>query len=163
MLTAILAGCSASKNKVTLNISNPGSTDRENQMVEVAWRDLQQQLLLTENQTIIVIDSSGAQIPYQLVSNGSDSVETLIFPVTLAAGASGTYRIAAGEPETFQPLVYGRLVPERKDDFAWENNRTAFRVYGPALKATGEISNGMDFWAKKTDSLIIDKWYKNDL
>jgi len=42
----------------------------------------------------------------------------------------------------------GRLVPERKDDFTWENNRSAFRLYGPALKATGEISNGMDFWAE---------------
>ncbi len=163
LLTAILVSCSASKSKVTLNISNPGSTDRENQMVEVAWRDLQQHLSLTENQTIVVTGSSGAQIPYQLVTNGTDSLETLIFPVTLAAGASGTYQIAVGEPETFQPLVYGRLVPERKDDFTWENNRTAFRVYGPALKATGEISNGMDFWAKKTDSLIIDKWYENDL
>lgn len=163
LLTAILVSCSASKSKVTLNISNPGATDRENQMVEVAWRDLQQHLSLTENQTIVVTGSSGAQIPYQLVTNGSDSVETLIFPVTLAAGASETYQIAVGEPETFQPLVYGRLVPERKDDFTWENNRTAFRVYGPALKATGEISNGMDFWAKKTDSLIIDKWYENDL
>lgn len=163
LLTAILAGCSASKDKVTLNISNPGATDRENEMVEVAWQDLQQHLSLTGNQTIVVTDSSGAQIPYQLVHNGSDSVETLIFPVTLPAGASGTYRIAAGEPGTFQPLVYGRLVPERKDDFTWENNRTAFRVYGPALKATGEISNGMDFWAKRTDSLIIDKWYENDL
>ncbi|MCE5179996.1 MAG: DUF4861 domain-containing protein [Porphyromonadaceae bacterium] len=163
LLTAILVSCSASKSKVTLNISNPGATDRENQMVEVAWRDLQQHLSLTENQTIVVTGSSGAQIPYQLVHNGSDSVETLIFPVTLPAGASGIYRIAAGEPGTFQPLVYGRLVPERKDDFTWENNRTAFRVYGPALKATGEISNGMDFWAKRTDSLIIDKWYENDL
>ena len=35
-------------------------------------------------------------------------------------------------------------------------------VYGPALKATGEISNGMDFWAKRIEGLI-DKWYENDL
>ncbi|MEN6324077.1 MAG: DUF4861 family protein [Proteiniphilum sp.] len=163
LLTAVLIGCNSSKNGVTLNISNPGSTDRENQMVEVAWHDVRQRLPLNENQTVVVTSGSGEQIPYQLVTNGSDSMEALIFPVTLAAGASGTYRIAAGKTGTFKPLVYGRLVPERKDDFAWENNRTAFRIYGPALKATGEISNGLDFWAKKTDSLIIDKWYKNDL
>jgi hypothetical protein len=132
-------------------------------MVEVAWNDIRQNLSLSENQTIIVTDSLGRQIPYQLVTNGSDSVQSLIFPVTLAAGQSALFQISIGEPEPVQPLVYGRLVPERKDDFAWENNRTAFRVYGPALKATGDISNGMDFWAKKTDSLIIDKWYRNDL
>ena len=163
LLTAILFGCGTSKQGLTLQISNPGTTDRENEMVEVAWYDVKQHLSLTENQAIVVTSNAGEQIPYQLVTNGTDSVETLIFPATLAAGASGTYQIAVGESQTFQPLVYGRLVPERKDDFAWENNRTAFRIYGPALKATGEISNGMDFWAKKTDSLIIDKWYKNDL
>lgn len=163
LLTAILFGCGTSKQGLTLHINNPGTTDRENEMVEVAWYDVKQHLSLTENQAIVVTSNAGEQIPYQLVTNGSDSVETLIFPITLTAGASGTYRIAAGEPEAFQPLVYGRLVPERKDDFAWENNRTAFRVYGPALKATGEISNGMDFWAKKTEDLVIDKWYKNDL
>lgn len=163
LLTAILFGCSTAQKGLTLQISNPGTTDRENEMVEVAWHNVKQHLSLTENQAIVVTSNAGEQIPYQLVTNGTDSVETLIFPATLAAGASGTYRITTGKPEAFQPLVYGRLVPERKDDFAWENNRTAFRIYGPALKATGEISNGMDFWAKKTDSLIIDKWYKNDL
>lgn len=97
------------------------------------------------------------------MTNGTGQTETLIFPVSLQAGQTASFQIAVGKPETFTPLVYGRLVPERKDDFTWENNRTAFRVYGPALKATGEISNGMDFWAKKTESLIIDKWYKDDL
>ena len=52
-------------------------------------------------------------------------------------------------------------MPERSDDFAWENNRIAFRMYGPALQKTGEISNGIDVWAKRTDSLIINKWYKS--
>ena len=40
--------------------------------------------------------------------------------------------------------VFGRHVPERKDDFAWENDRIAFRMYGPALEADGEISSGID-------------------
>ena len=157
------AGCNPSKSQLSLQIENPSEIDRENEMVEVAWNDIRQKLSLTANQSVIVTDSLGKQIPYQLVTNGSDSVQTLIFPVTLAAGESALFQISTGEPEPVQPLVYGRLVPERKDDFAWENNRTAFRIYGPALKATGEISNGMDFWAKRTDSLIIDIWYQNDL
>ncbi|MEN6588760.1 MAG: DUF4861 family protein [Proteiniphilum sp.] len=163
LLITLFSGCSTSQNQLTLHVQNPGSMDRQNEMVEVAWKDIRQHLSLPENQTIIVTDSIGGQVPYQLVTNGSDSVLTLIFPVTLAAGQSAVFQISAGVPEPVQPMVYGRLVPERKDDFAWENNRTAFRVYGPALKATGEISNGMDFWAKRTDSLIIDKWYQNDL
>lgn len=163
LLITLFTGCSTSQNQLTLHVQNPGSMDRQNEMVEVAWKDIRQNLSLSENQTIIVTDSLGAQVPYQLITNGSDSVEALLFPVTLAAGQTASFHVSAGVPEPVQPMVYGRLVPERKDDFAWENNRTAFRVYGPALKATGEISNGMDFWAKRTDSLIIDKWYRNDL
>ena len=163
LLTTLFPGCSTSQNQLTLHVQNPGSIDRQNEMAEVAWKDIRQNLSLSENQTIIVTDSLGEQVPYQLVTNGSDTVEALLFPVSLSAGQTASFHVSAGVPEPIQPLVYGRLVPERKDDFAWENNRTAFRVYGPALKATGEISNGMDFWAKKTDSLIIDKWYQNDL
>lgn len=163
LLITLFASCGTSQNQLTLHIQNPGSVDRENEMVEVAWNDIRQHLSLSENQTILVTDSVGEQIPYQLITNGSDTVEALLFPVTLAAGQTASFHVSAGVPEPVQPMVYGRMVPERKDDFAWENNRTAFRVYGPALKATGEISNGMDFWAKKTDSLIIDKWYRDDL
>lgn len=65
--------------------------------------------------------------------------------------------------ETAEPqLVFGRQVPERKDDFAWENDRMAYRVYGPALVAENP-SNGIDIWLKKTDSLIVDKFYRDDL
>ncbi|WP_286844646.1 MULTISPECIES: DUF4861 family protein [unclassified Proteiniphilum] len=158
-----LLGCSAGKKGLLMNISNPGSFDRDNEMVEVAWADVRQKLSLLPDQTIIVTNDAGKQTPCQLITNGTKEVESVIFPVSLKAGRTALYHISVGKPESFEPLVYGRLVPERKDDFAWENNRTAFRVYGPALKASGEISNGMDFWAKRTDSLIIDKWYRNDL
>lgn len=163
LLTAIFTGCSPTKKELTVEVSNPGSIERENEIVEVSWETVQQKLSLSTGQTIVVTNGSGQQIPYQLVTNGSETKGILIFPVSVGADETVAYHISAGEPEPFAPLVYGRLVPERKDDFAWENNRSAFRVYGPALKATGEISNGMDFWAKKTESLVIDKWYENDL
>jgi len=50
-------------------------------------------------------------------------------------------------------------MPQRKDDFAWENDRIAYRVYGPALEATGEISSGLDVWVKRTRKPIVEKWY----
>lgn len=59
-------------------------------------------------------------------------------------------------------LVSGRQVPERKDDFTWENDRIAFRVYGPALAAENP-SNGVDVWLKKTEELVVDKFYKDEL
>lgn len=161
-LAGILWGCGMQKSGVTLTVQNNGTTDRENQIIEIPWSKIEHKLGATPQKKLILLNSEGKQLPWQIVTNGTQS-QSIIFPASLKAGASASFRFTKGEPELFAPLVYGRLVPERKDDFAWENNRTAFRVYGPALKATGEISNGMDFWAKKTEDLVIDKWYRNDL
>ena len=62
--------------------------------------------------------------------------------------------------------AYGRYVPERMDDYAWENDRIAFRVYGPMLeqpapKGEGLHSSSVDVWVKRTRDLVIDKWYKS--
>ena len=61
-----------------------------------------------------------------------------------------------------QVKVYGRYVPERKDDFAWENEYAAFRMYGPALK-TENPSNGVDLWIKNTPALVVDTMYAREL
>ncbi len=52
-----------------------------------------------------------------------------------------------------------RFVPPR-EDVAWENDRIAFRVYGPALAA--EVSNGVDVWSKRVRYPIIATWYAGD-
>ncbi|MBB1379318.1 MULTISPECIES: DUF4861 family protein [unclassified Pseudoalteromonas] len=54
--------------------------------------------------------------------------------------------------------AYAKFVPKRQDDFAWENDKVAFRVYGPAAPLKGHAS-GVDAWLKKVDYSIIDKWY----
>ncbi|NIP18790.1 MAG: DUF4861 domain-containing protein [Xanthomonadales bacterium] len=68
---------------------------------------------------------------------------------------------AAPEPEA-EPenvvMAYGRFVPEREDDFTWENDKVAFRIYGPNSSGKGQVS-GVDAWLKKVPYSIIDKWY----
>lgn len=66
--------------------------------------------------------------------------------------------LMACQKEAVQPKVYGRFVPERKDDFAWENEYAAFRMYGPALKGENP-SNGVDLWLKASPELIVDSFY----
>ena len=60
--------------------------------------------------------------------------------------------------QAVQPKVYGRYVPERKDDFAWENEYAAFRMYGPALRPENP-SNGVDLWLKTSSELVVDSFY----
>ncbi len=59
-------------------------------------------------------------------------------------------------------MAYGRFVPEREDDFAWENDKVAFRIYGPSSGGAGSVS-GVDPWFKKVDYPIVDKWYAEHL
>lgn len=66
--------------------------------------------------------------------------------------------LTACQKEAVQPKVYGRYVPERKDDFAWENEYAAFRMYGPALKGENP-SNGVDLWLKASPELVVDSFY----
>ena len=61
-------------------------------------------------------------------------------------------------PADGQRSTYCRFVPERKDDFAWENDLIAFRAYGPALRK-GSENSGIDCWLKRVKYPIIDKWY----
>lgn len=57
-----------------------------------------------------------------------------------------------------KPRAYARVVPERLDDLAWENDKVAFRMYGPALRDSAEDS-GIDAWFKKVHYPVLDKWY----
>lgn len=60
------------------------------------------------------------------------------------------------------PRTCARFVPERKDDFAWENDLVAFRAYGPALRS-GPENSGFDCWFKRVPYPVMDKWYIEDV
>lgn len=92
---------------------------------------------------------AGAEI-YKLLGG-----QTVGSPETILASAEATL---ADEPQT----AFARLVPERKDDLAWENDKVAFRIYGPALRDSTEDA-GIDVWCKRVPNLVINRWYALDL
>jgi len=89
----------------------------------------------------------------------------LLIPALLFAGCgqdqpAGEEEAVVEEQQTSEQKVmaYGRFVPEREDDFTWENDKVAFRIYGPSSGGQGPVS-GVDPWFKKVDYAIVDKWY----
>lgn len=154
----MLASCGKGTKEMKLTVANPSNFDRISEMVEIPISKLSSKIKLADKQTYEVKNAKGEVLPSQSTSDGK-----LIFQSGLKAGETANYTIGAGEKQDFAPQTYGRFVKERKDDFAWENDRVAFRVYGPALIAIDGPSNGLDIWYKRTSDLIIDKWYKNDL
>jgi rhamnogalacturonyl hydrolase YesR len=84
--------------------------------------------------------------------------------------AQGIFLLAAAELYRLDPAgralaaTHARLVPERLDDFAWENDLVAFRTYGPAARvAGGPEDSGIDVWKKRVHYPIVDKWYAQHL
>ena len=94
-----------------------------------------------------------------------DLADKLLFQVDLAPGETRTFYIlnASALAAVPPPIVktFARYVPERMDDFAWESDRTAHRMYGQALiKGEGTITSGIDAWIKKDHHLIMDEMYR---
>lgn len=106
--------------------------------------------------------TAGKRLPIQQRAADDDAGHAL---VEIRMGAGERHEVVlrtAGDAVPPASRAFGRHVPERMDDFAWENDRVAFRMYGPALAATGEISSGIDVWAKRTHALVIDRWYAGE-
>ena len=84
-----------------------------------------------------------------------------LFLMSAAVTVSGGKELPP--PVNTQPATFCRFVPERADDFAWENDLIAFRAYGPAIcKSKGREDSGVDVWLKRVNYPILDRWYALD-
>lgn len=140
-------------------VTNNTATDRDKEMVEVSIGALK---IDPAKKSYVIKDENGREIPYQFIYNGGKKAKSLIFAANVKANSSATYTIAAGKPAPVEPKTSAQFVPERKDDFAWENDLAAYRMYGPAL-AKENPSNGVDIWLKSTDKLVVKKRYHDEL
>lgn len=143
---------------INITVSNPISLDRNNEMVEVSMEDITSGLQLPDTAEIIVLDENNQQVPYQVTYDGK-----LIFPASVKANAQSAYTVKAGMPEVMDVRACGRVYPERMDDIAWENDRAAYRAYGPALQARGERAYGYDVFTKSVEEPVVEARYKMEL
>ncbi len=153
----LLVSCSPS---LTVEVSNSTSIERDDETVEIAWSDLATLKGITPS-TVVVIDHDGEQIPSQVIYHGEPEPQALIFQVDVDPQEQVLYKIKVGKRDNYPTEAYGRQVPERYDDYAWENNKVCYRLYGPALETSKEklVSPGIDVWVKNKEKLIIDEWY----
>jgi len=114
-------------------------------------------------------EATGQELLAQAMDTDGDYDEdTLVFQADLARGATARFNLALGETQTYRPedfRVYGRFNRERFDDFVWENDKVAFRMYGEALETWVReplSSSSVDAWVKKTNRLVANEWYLVD-
>lgn len=153
LLLAFLCSCSpAALVRVTVS-SAPGMPDRR-ETVELRMTDLQAVSGKVVPGAILVRGKDGSEVPFQIYEE-YDGTSVLVFTADVAAGRKSRYCITEGRTPDYPMKAYGRHVPERRDDYAFENDLIAGRVYGPSLKSPRTL--GLDIWTKSTDRLVIDE------
>ncbi len=146
--------------QATIVVSNPTSTPRT-ELISLSMSDVKAKLgnaTPKKGEAYIVKNKRGQQIGSQITHDG-----LLLIDASVRPHGSATYYVSIGKP--YQQKVYatGALYKIRKDDIAWENDRCAYRVYGPALQKTGERSFGTDIWVKNTPDTVVYERYIKDM
>lgn len=147
----------------TIQITNPGVTPLTQVVVEIPWATVEKAYPgVDTTQLAVKLMSSGQDVPYQLERRGQRAIQNLLVQVSVGPKQSIKLAFQQGNPALVAAKTYCRYVPERYDDFAWENDRVAFRIYGAALNGRADNAYGTDIWAKRTNGLVLNKWYKQN-
>ena len=172
----VIVGCSSPEPLIEITLKNNLDIPRNAETIEIKMAELQPLLeKFSLNQIVVRPAESQTPILTQLLDqNGDGNMDVLLFQQDFKAGESKQIVIEGSTEPVSAPAsaisTFARFVPERIDDFAWENDKVAFRTYGPTAqqitesgKPGGTLSSGIDCWLKKVDYPVIDKWYKDDL
>lgn len=157
LLFCLFAACEQ-KNQLNISITNSAAFDRDGEMVEIPMEEINAKLHLADTAQLVILNENNQQVPYQITYDGY-----LLFPAEAKASTTSVYIVQIGIPDNYETKVFGRFYPERLDDMAWENDRVAFRAYGPALQKRGEKAYGYDVWCKNVNDLVVEDRYAMEL
>ena len=160
MLLALAGSNYSYAQQATVVVNNPTDAQRQ-ELVEVNISDVKAKLAgiaPKKDEAYIVKNKRGQQIGSQITHDGK-----LLIDASIRPHGSATYYISIGKPYPQKVWTTGALYKMRKDDIAWENDRCAYRVYGPALQRTGERSFGTDIWVKNTPDTVVYERYIKDM
>ena len=152
-----------------LTVTNPTADARPSETITLSAPDVMRVLGEKNLQLVHVRDERDADVLTQAIDvNDDGTFDELIFQTDLKSRDVRRVRVTVGErriPRKDEFRAYGRFVRERRDDFAWENDLVAHRMYGAALETWAQeplTSSGLDVWVKRTPRLIVNEWYMVD-
>lgn len=165
-----LSGCAEKQLEKFIVVKNSLDIERSFETIELSKEFLK----VNDLETVRIQDiSTHKNYITQLVDTDADGImDQLLFQPKVAANSEMKFKVIEvqnKENQKVEESCYSRFVPERTDDYAWENDRVAFRVYGPTAQKMiedevkgGTLSSGVDAWLKRVEYPIINKWYKKD-
>ena len=105
------------------------------------------------------LDGDRNEVPYQITHDG----RVLVF-CSVRPESSIHLTMYKGQPLDYELTANGRIYPNRWDDLVWENDRSAWRFYGPgAHKNMKNNAYGFDTFVKNTTHPMQDQLYHNEL
>ena len=117
---------------------------------------------MTRDNAAVYDDQSGQFLVTQTVD--VDGRAKLLFQTVFAPEQAKSFRLmklpdGVKKPHP-QATTYCCFLPERNDDFAWENDKVANRMYGPALEFE-TITSGVDAWGKCVPYPVVEKFIRD--
>ncbi|MDD5011051.1 MAG: DUF4861 domain-containing protein [Phycisphaerae bacterium] len=145
-----------SQAKITVKVSNPLNESRISETISLEMKKLAR---FGKDKPAVYSDSLKKFIPYQLIDNDGDGKnDELIFQADFGAKQTQVFEIVEANATNQIRQEYGARaydIKQRKDDFAWENDKLAFRMYGQELQMTELTSSGIDVWVKKVQEPVM--------
>lgn len=166
-----LAASAAVAAGATVTVTHELDAARPQSTIAVPFADLAAVDASLRMYHLVVKDAKGRVLPSQVTNYQHDhrgaQYDDLVFPYDFTAGekrAVFTVEPVARATPPEPACAYARLVPERHDDMAWENDRIAHRMYGftlntPAAGMERLRGSGIDVWGKRVTYPVIDRWY----
>jgi rhamnogalacturonyl hydrolase YesR len=162
---------------IIIRVTNPANFRRDSETIEISYYDFLPHapdsiqdsfpfnFVVMDGMSAHIIDSQVYTVEPRLMESKT-KYDKLLFQVDLAPGETRTFYIldASALAAVPTPIVktFARYVPERHDDFAWESDRIAHRMFGKALETWQQeplTSSGVDVWIKRTRNLIVNQMY----
>jgi len=171
LFLAILASSIAvhAQNKI-ITVTNSLPIDREFETIELTKKSLGLATSVKLENYAVKEAGTNTFLTTQSIDNDGDGItDVLLFQPKIKASSQQDFEVLVAENPSKETVIscYSRFVPERTDDYAWENNKVAFRTYGPVAQkmvedkiAGGTLTSGIDAWLKRVDYPIINKWYE---
>jgi pectinesterase len=139
---------------VIVTAKNPARFDRHHETIALPLSKVTE-LIGTGDAALLRVRKEGGvtSLPIQIAGSA------VLFQCDLRARGTAKFVLSyASVREVPQPSLVSGLFAIPREDYAWENDRIAFRMYGPAMAA--DVSNGTDVWTKRVRYPIVAKWYK---
>ena len=176
--------CSQLMAQARVTVTNPSSLQRQ-ELVAIDAQQVYDLVGISQGEPFVVSQVVGQK------PDGSDKLREVDFQVTydgkllidasVQPGRTTEYVVERGVPRRMRSYdtlpqrtaaggwgvgkvwTEGRLYPERLDDIAWENDRGAYRVYGPAFQRNASIGYGPDVWVKNTPELVVARRFSMEI